>query len=145
MSEFFHLFLRICIWIITTWFRWFTSAGLNERLKAYDLENLTFSSPFQINRLVIFNCILLWLGLLRNIKLCDQKTFLCSFWNVFVEWVESPSKHRILKDEDSTSVKEGDWKKINTLLHYEIPDGTCLRLVKRFASPFDTSGKNGIM
>ena len=58
----------------------------------------------------------------------------------FLEWVESPSNHRILKDEDKTSVVEGDWKKINTLSHYEVPDRTCLRLVRRFASPFDTSG-----
>ena len=58
------------------------------------------------------------------------------------EWVESPSNHTILKDEDVTSAREGEWKRLNTLGHYQVPDGTCLRLVKRFATAFDTSGKS---
>ncbi|CAB4010103.1 plexin-A4, partial, partial [Paramuricea clavata] len=59
-----------------------------------------------------------------------------------LKWVESPSKHTILKDEDVTSVREGEWKRLNTLGHYQVPDRTCLRLVKRFAGGLDTSGES---
>jgi len=34
----------------------------------------------------------------------------------------------ILKDEDSTNMVEGEWKKINTLEHYKVPDKANLRL-----------------
>jgi plexin A len=33
-----------------------------------------------------------------------------------------------LQDEDSTNVVDGEWKKINTLEHYKISSGACLRL-----------------
>ncbi len=62
--------------------------------------------------------------------------------SLFTEWIESPSNHTILKDEDVSSVREGEWKRLNTLGHYEVPDGTCLRLVRRFASGIDTSGES---
>lgn len=34
----------------------------------------------------------------------------------------------VLKDEDTTNVVEGEWKKINTLEHYKVPENSHLRL-----------------
>ena len=64
-----------------------------------------------------------------------------TFIKLSLEWVESPSNHTILKDDDASSLREGEWKRLNTLAHYQVPDGTCLCLVRRFASGFDFSGE----
>lgn len=37
----------------------------------------------------------------------------------------------ILYDEDSTSKSDGEWKKLNTLYHYRVPDGAFLTLVSK--------------
>ena len=78
-------------------------------------------------------------------RLCETnspcKTPYIFHFLIILEWVESPSNHTILKDEDVSMIREGEWKRLNTLGHYQVPDGTCLRLVRRFASAFDTSGE----
>ena len=49
----------------------------------------------------------------------------------FTEYIKGPSERAILRDEDASTVKEGEWKKINTLKHYWIKDGALFRLIPR--------------
>ena len=48
-----------------------------------------------------------------------------------LEWRTGTSGRLILYDEDSTTKTEGDWKRINTLNHYRVPDGALLTLVRQ--------------
>ena len=45
----------------------------------------------------------------------------------------------ILYDEDSTTKTEGDWKKVNTINHYRVPDGALLTLVPKQSSMYNIS------
>uniref|UniRef100_A0A8C5CR75 Plexin b1b n=1 Tax=Gadus morhua TaxID=8049 RepID=A0A8C5CR75_GADMO len=48
-----------------------------------------------------------------------------------LEWRSGVAGHLILSDEDLTSVVQGNWKRLNTLQHYKVPDGATVVLVPR--------------
>ncbi|KAI4827870.1 hypothetical protein KUCAC02_031232, partial [Chaenocephalus aceratus] len=48
-----------------------------------------------------------------------------------LEWRSGVAGHLILSDEDLTSVVQGNWKRLNTLQHYKVPDGSTVALVPR--------------
>ncbi|XP_070491742.1 plexin-A4 [Chironomus tepperi] len=50
---------------------------------------------------------------------------------VDLEWRTGSSGRVILYDEDSTSKNDNEWKKLNTLYHYRVPDGAFLTLVSK--------------
>lgn len=56
-----------------------------------------------------------------------------------LEWRTGNSGRVILYDEDSTSKLESEWKKVNTLHHYGVPDGACLSLVPKQSSIYNFS------
>lgn len=56
-----------------------------------------------------------------------------------LEWRTGASGRVILYDEDSTSKLESEWKKLNTLHHYRVPDGACLSLVSKQSSIYNFS------
>ena len=56
-----------------------------------------------------------------------------------LEWRTGTSGRLILYDEDSTTKTEGDWKRINTLQHYRVPDGALLTLVPKQSSMYNIS------
>ena len=56
-----------------------------------------------------------------------------------LEWRTGTSGRLILYDEDSTSKVEGDWKKLNTLAHYRVPDGALLTLIPKQSSMYNLS------
>jgi hypothetical protein len=49
-------------------------------------------------------------------------------YNSLTEYVNDRT---ILRDEDSSTVVEGGWKKLNTLKHYRVKEGATFRLVQR--------------
>ncbi|XP_038596331.1 plexin-B1 isoform X2 [Tachyglossus aculeatus] len=53
-----------------------------------------------------------------------------------VEWRSGVAGHLILSDEDVTSVVQGNWKRLNTLQHYKVPDGATVALVPRLTKHF---------
>ena len=56
-----------------------------------------------------------------------------------LEWRTGTSGRLILYDEDSTSKTEGDWKRVNTLNHYRVPEGALLTLVPKQSSMYNIS------
>ncbi|XP_008319214.1 plexin-B1 isoform X2 [Cynoglossus semilaevis] len=70
-------------------------------------------------------------------KLLDQVFKGTSFSNrphadsLDLEWRSGVAGHLILSDEDLTSVIQGNWKRLNTLQHYKVPDGATVALVPR--------------
>ncbi|XP_064399095.1 plexin A3-like isoform X2 [Halichondria panicea] len=54
-----------------------------------------------------------------------------SLKSIDLVYVQSPQAQMILRDEDTSMVKEGVWKKINTLKHYGIRSGALFRIVRR--------------
>ncbi|CAB4053906.1 PLXNA [Lepeophtheirus salmonis] len=56
-----------------------------------------------------------------------------------LEWRTGTSGRLILYDEDSTTKTEGDWKRINTLNHYRVPEGALLTLVPKQSSMYNIS------
>uniref|UniRef100_A0A8D8U1H8 Plexin-A4 n=1 Tax=Cacopsylla melanoneura TaxID=428564 RepID=A0A8D8U1H8_9HEMI len=48
-----------------------------------------------------------------------------------VEWRTGNTGRLILYDYDTTTKVESEWKKVNTLNHYRVPDGGCLTLVSK--------------
>lgn len=48
-----------------------------------------------------------------------------------LEWRSGVAGHLILSDEDLTSVVQGNWKRLNTLQHYKVPEGATVALVAR--------------
>ncbi|XP_049589033.1 plexin-B1 [Syngnathus scovelli] len=48
-----------------------------------------------------------------------------------LEWRSGVAGHLILSDEDLTSVVQSNWKRLNTLQHYKVPDGATVALVPR--------------
>ncbi|XP_058486859.1 plexin-B1 [Solea solea] len=70
-------------------------------------------------------------------KLLDQVFKGTSFSNrphadsLDLEWRSGVAGHLILSDEDLTSVVQGNWKRLNTLQHYKVPDGATVALVPR--------------
>ncbi|XP_054642757.1 plexin-B1-like isoform X2 [Dunckerocampus dactyliophorus] len=53
--------------------------------------------------------------------------------SLHLEWRSGVAGHLILSDEDLTSVVQGSWKRLNTLQHYKVPDGSTVALVPRNA------------
>nr|XP_057940876.1 plexin-B1-like isoform X2 [Doryrhamphus excisus] len=51
--------------------------------------------------------------------------------SLHLEWRSGVAGHLILSDEDLTSVVHGSWKRLNTLQHYKVPDGSTVALVPR--------------
>lgn len=56
-----------------------------------------------------------------------------------LEWRTGASGRVILYDEDTTSKMENEWKKLNTLQHYNVPDGAGLSLVPKQSSIYNFS------
>ncbi|KRF85332.1 plexin-A2 isoform X2 [Drosophila virilis] len=56
-----------------------------------------------------------------------------------LEWRTGATGRVILYDEDATSKTENDWKKLNTLQHYNVPDGAGLSLVPKQSSIYNFS------
>jgi len=56
-----------------------------------------------------------------------------------LEWRTGTSGRLILYDEDSTTKTESDWKRINTLNHYRVPDGALLTLIPKQSSMYNIS------
>uniref|UniRef100_A0A8C5SVG7 Plexin A3 n=1 Tax=Laticauda laticaudata TaxID=8630 RepID=A0A8C5SVG7_LATLA len=54
-----------------------------------------------------------------------------------LEWCQGAVGRTILQDEDATSKIEGDWKRLNTLGHYQVADGSTVALVPRQASGYN--------
>lgn len=54
-----------------------------------------------------------------------------------LEWRTGTCGRMILYDEDSTTKSEGEWKKLNTLHHYRVPDGGNLNLVSKQSSIYN--------
>ncbi|XP_061470157.1 plexin-A3 isoform X1 [Rhineura floridana] len=54
-----------------------------------------------------------------------------------LEWCQGSGGRTILQDEDATSKIEGDWKRLNTLGHYQVADGSTVALVPRQASGYN--------
>ncbi|XP_077567902.1 plexin-B1 isoform X3 [Stigmatopora nigra] len=48
-----------------------------------------------------------------------------------LEWRSGVAGHLILSDEDLTSVVQDNWKRLNTLGHYKVPDGATVALIPR--------------
>ncbi|XP_064605454.1 plexin-A2-like isoform X2 [Liolophura sinensis] len=55
------------------------------------------------------------------------------------EWNRGPQGKLILQDEDGTSKQEGDYKRLNTLAHYKVPDSSYLALVAKQSSMYNIS------
>jgi plexin A len=53
---------------------------------------------------------------------------------VFSEWITGVQGRIVLQDEDVTSKTEGDYKQLNTLQHYKVPDGAKVSLIPRQSS-----------
>ncbi len=45
----------------------------------------------------------------------------------------------VLQDEDMTTKSESDYKRINTLAHYRVPDGAVMALVPKQSSMYNLS------
>lgn len=56
-----------------------------------------------------------------------------------LEWRNGTSGRLILYDENSISKVENEWKKVNTLHDYKVPDGACLSLVPKQSSIYNLS------
>ncbi|XP_049284927.1 plexin-A2 isoform X3 [Anopheles funestus] len=54
-----------------------------------------------------------------------------------LEWRTGATGRLILYDEDSTSKTDGEWKKLNTLHHYRVSEGSCLSLVPKESSIYN--------
>lgn len=62
-----------------------------------------------------------------------------------LEWRTGNQGRMILYDEDQTSTKvEYDWKRLNTLAHYRIPDGANLNLIPKQSSIYNCVSGGGV-
>lgn len=48
-----------------------------------------------------------------------------------LEWRSGNAGHLTLSDEDLTSLTQDQWKRLNTLLHYKVPDNATVALIPR--------------
>nr|XP_028567548.1 LOW QUALITY PROTEIN: plexin-B3 [Podarcis muralis] len=48
-----------------------------------------------------------------------------------LEWRSGVAGHLTLSDEDLTSITQNQWKRLNTLQHYKVPDGATVGLIPR--------------
>ncbi|GIX99606.1 hypothetical protein CEXT_662811 [Caerostris extrusa] len=56
-----------------------------------------------------------------------------------LEWRTGTSGRLTLSDEDATTKQDGEWKRLNTLAHYKVPDGALLTLVPKQSSMYNLS------
>lgn len=56
-----------------------------------------------------------------------------------LEWRTGLSGRLILSEDDTTSRMDGEWRKLNTLSHYKVPDGASLTLVPKQNSMYNIS------
>ncbi|XP_066284824.1 plexin-A2-like isoform X5 [Branchiostoma lanceolatum] len=62
-----------------------------------------------------------------------------------IKWRQGRLGRLTLQDDDLTSKPEGEWKRINTLSHYQVPDGAIMALVPRQQTGyFNLSGFSGL-
>ncbi|XP_077386645.1 plexin-A2-like [Festucalex cinctus] len=54
-----------------------------------------------------------------------------------LEWRQGRTARVVLQDEDITTKIEGDWKRLNTLLHYQVTDRCVVALVPKQMSSFN--------
>ncbi|XP_038638490.1 plexin A3-like [Scyliorhinus canicula] len=54
-----------------------------------------------------------------------------------LEWRQSRGSRLILQDEDVTTKIEYDWKRLNTLSHYQVTDGSAVALVPKQISAYN--------
>ncbi|KAM6436242.1 plexin-A4 isoform 2-T3 [Liasis olivaceus] len=54
-----------------------------------------------------------------------------------LEWRQASGARMILQDEDLTTKIENDWKRLNTLAHYQVPDGSLVALVSKQVTAYN--------
>ncbi|KAJ7404085.1 Plexin-A4 [Pitangus sulphuratus] len=54
-----------------------------------------------------------------------------------LEWRQASGARMILQDEDITTKIENDWKRLNTLAHYQVPDGSVVALVSKQVTAYN--------
>ncbi|KAL4594068.1 plexin-A3, partial [Arapaima gigas] len=54
-----------------------------------------------------------------------------------LEWRQGRLTRIILQDEDITTKIESDWKRLNTLAHYQVTDGSLVALVQKQVSVYN--------
>ncbi|KAJ6666346.1 hypothetical protein lerEdw1_000619 [Lerista edwardsae] len=54
-----------------------------------------------------------------------------------LEWRQGSGARMILQDEDLTTKIENDWKRLNTLAHYQVPDGSVVALVSKQVTAYN--------
>ncbi|KAM6306975.1 LOW QUALITY PROTEIN: plexin-A4-like [Podargus strigoides] len=54
-----------------------------------------------------------------------------------LEWQQASGARMILQDEDITNKIENDWKRLNTLAHYQVPDGSVVALVSKQVTAYN--------
>ncbi|XP_068690006.1 plexin-A1-like isoform X2 [Montipora foliosa] len=57
-----------------------------------------------------------------------------------LEWDQSSGRGLSLRDDDSQALIEGEWRKINTLRHYQVTDNASLRLVTEQTYSYGSTG-----
>uniref|UniRef100_A0A8C7E7G0 Uncharacterized protein n=1 Tax=Naja naja TaxID=35670 RepID=A0A8C7E7G0_NAJNA len=61
-----------------------------------------------------------------------------------LEWRSGVAGHLTLSDEDLTSVMQNQWKRLNTLQHYKVPDGATVSLIPAFTMTFPKQRHGGL-
>nr|XP_025038993.1 plexin-A4 [Pelodiscus sinensis] len=54
-----------------------------------------------------------------------------------LEWRQASGARMIHQDEDITTKIENDWKRLNTLVHYQVPDGSVVALVSKQVTAYN--------
>ncbi|KAI9533616.1 Plexin-A4, partial [Dissostichus eleginoides] len=55
-----------------------------------------------------------------------------------LEWRQGRGQRVILQDEDVTTKIEGDWKRLNMLFHYQVPDNAVMALVPKQVTAYNS-------
>ncbi|KAG8005623.1 Plexin-A4, partial [Nibea albiflora] len=55
-----------------------------------------------------------------------------------LEWRQGRGQRMILQDEDVTTKIEGDWKRLNMLFHYQVPDNAVMALVPKQVTAYNS-------
>ncbi|NXJ11496.1 PLXA2 protein, partial [Odontophorus gujanensis] len=61
-----------------------------------------------------------------------------------LEWRQGRIARVVLQDEDITTKIEGDWKRLNTLLHYQVSDRSIVALVPKQTSSYNIPASTSI-
>ncbi|XP_018421566.1 PREDICTED: plexin-A4 [Nanorana parkeri] len=54
-----------------------------------------------------------------------------------LEWRQASGARMILQDEDITTKIENDWKRLNVIAHYQVPDGAVVALVSKQVTEYN--------